>query len=121
MTRVTNFGRKRAYLEAGFATEPTTKSNEQLASEVTADGHLKKKRKRTKEPKADGDDEQKAGSNRPGREAGVEGKEKGSSTRQKMAKITKKREGAKGMYLILPRRRLTVSARCGSQRIQDTH
>lgn len=100
MTRVTNFGRKRKYLEAGFATEPRSTPNEQPAPEVnTADGdHPKKKQKRTKKPRTDGGNEQKQGR---GGEMGVEGKERAPSIGRKKSKITKKRGGAKSVHCIL--------------------
>ena len=103
MTRVTNFGRKRKYLEGGFATELTTTSNEHSVPEVNTAGddqgdsvHPKKKRKRTKKPKVDGGDEQKPGVIEAG-EMGVQSKREGAFAGQKM---TKKRGGSKGGHCI---------------------
>ena len=104
MTRVTNFGRKRKYLEAGFATESTTTSNEGPVPDVnTADddqgdsAHPQKKRKRTKKPKVDGGDEQTPGGIEAGGDIGVQGKGEGPSAGQR---ITKKRGGAKSGHCI---------------------
>ncbi|KIK93433.1 hypothetical protein PAXRUDRAFT_828996 [Paxillus rubicundulus Ve08.2h10] len=70
MTRVTNLGRKRKYVEAGFATEPSSTSCPLPASELKNAGDVsslaqgdaapqKKKRRRTKKPNAaDGDQRQ---------------------------------------------------------------
>lgn len=100
MTRVTNFGRKRKYLEAGFTTEPTSTSNEQPTSKATADGDVrpKKKRKKTKVSKTGDGNEQRPGGISPEGEKGVGGKEKRASTRQK---ITKKRGVAKSVHCVL--------------------
>lgn len=109
MTRVTSFGRKRKYLEAGFATEPTT-SNEHDAFEGNAADddqgdsvHPGKKRKRTKKPKVGGGDEQMPGGIEAGGEAlGVQGIGEGSPAQagQNRATIMKKRGGAKSGYYI---------------------
>lgn len=118
MTRVTNFGRKRKYLEAGFATDLTTTPSEHSASEVKAvdagqgDSVHPKKRKRTKKPKTDGGDEQTPGGIEAEGETGVEiGKGRRPSAGQKKPKITKKRGGEKSgqLYFALRRRRLIVS------------
>lgn len=107
MTRVTNFGRKRKYLEAGFTTELTTTSNEHPASEVnTTNGgradsvHPKKKRKRTKEPKTDGGDEQTSGGIETEGETGVKGKGDGPSAGQKKPKIMKRHGRTKSSHRI---------------------
>jgi len=63
MTRITNFGRKRTYVEAGFnndplegdgVNEPSVGNMEATSKEsnLTADAPPPKKRKRTKKPKA---------------------------------------------------------------------
>ncbi|KAF8557687.1 hypothetical protein OG21DRAFT_234877 [Imleria badia] len=107
MTRVTNFGRKRKYLEAGFATESTA-TNEHPASEGnTVDGdqgdsvHPKKKRKRTKKPKVDCGDEQTPGGIEAGGETvGVRGFDEGERSpagQKKATIITKKRSGVKSV------------------------
>jgi len=65
MTRVTNFGRKRTYLAAGFASEPQESTNVsataasipqelQNAVDIADQPPPKKKRKRTKMSKRDG-------------------------------------------------------------------
>ena len=110
MTRVTSFGRKRKYLEAGFATKSTATSNEHTTFEGdTADDdqgdsvHPKKKRKRTKKPKVGGGDEQMPGGIEAGGEAlGVQGIGEGSPAQagQNRATIMKKRGGAKSGYRI---------------------
>jgi hypothetical protein len=104
MTRVTNFGRKRKYLEAGFVTELTSTANEPSVPEVNTASddqgdsvHPKKKRKRTKKPKVDGGDEQAPGGIEVGGEMGVQTKGEGPSAGQKM---TKKRGGAKSGHCI---------------------
>jgi zinc finger CCHC domain-containing protein 9 len=69
MTRITNFGRKRTYVEAGFNTDPVAESsvNEPSAVEnvevtpkedsMTVDAPPKKKRKRSKKPKPQADED----------------------------------------------------------------
>ena len=98
MTRVTNFGRKRNYLEAGFTTEPTT-SNEHPVSTANDDPgdsvQPKKKRKRTK-TNVDVGDEQTLGGNDARGEVGAQGKGKDPAVGQEGASITKKRGGARG-------------------------
>lgn len=61
MTRITNFGRKRTYLEAGIATEAVESSHNEEGNPVQETGFVnpsdapppKKKRKRTKPSKRD--------------------------------------------------------------------
>lgn len=117
MTRVTNFGRKRKYLEAGFATDSTTTPSEHPASEVNTleggqgDSAHPKKRKRTKKSKRDGGDEQTSGGVEAEGETGVEGKGGGPSAGQKMSKMMKKRGGVKSgqkLYFIIHCGRLIV-------------
>lgn len=64
MTRITNFGRKRTYVEAGFNSEPSQTTGE-IPADVTTTNHktsgtaeslVLKKRKRTKKPKLPEDD-----------------------------------------------------------------
>lgn len=104
MTRITNVGRKRKYLEAGFATETTTTSNEHLVPEVNTDQgdsvHPKKKRKNTKKPKIYGGDEQTPGGIEAERDMSVQGKGEGPSVGRKKVTITKKRGGPKSGHLI---------------------
>jgi hypothetical protein len=66
MTRITNFGRKRTYVEAGFNTDPVVGRSvyyepEAMATSkkdsVTVDAPPKKKRKRTKKPKPQADED----------------------------------------------------------------
>lgn len=99
MTRITNIGRKRKYLEAGFATETTTTSNEHPIPEVNTDQgdslHPKKKRKNTKKPKVDGDDEQMPGGTEAEGDMSVQVRGEGLSAGRKQVRITKKRGGAK--------------------------
>lgn len=110
MTRVTDFGRKRKYLEAGFASEPTSTSNEKpVSGSKTADQDQgdsalpKKKRKDTKEQKTGGIEQVPDGIS-PGGAVDVGGKEKDASIRQKKAKMTKKRGGAKSVHHVIPLR-----------------
>lgn len=95
MTRVTNFGRKRKYLEAGFATDLTTTSTEQPGANTADDDQAdavppKEKRKRTKKPKVDGGDEQTSSGVEAEGEASGQGKREGPSVGQKKATMREK-------------------------------
>ncbi|KAF9241848.1 hypothetical protein BU15DRAFT_73187 [Melanogaster broomeanus] len=101
MTRITNFGRKRNYVEAGFASEPFSTSNQHPTCEPKSVNDVspstqgdstpaKKKRKRTKKPKAVVDDERQPGDSKPAGETSGGGKGEGPSSIPKQANKTNK-------------------------------
>ncbi|KAF8840705.1 hypothetical protein BDN67DRAFT_968147 [Paxillus ammoniavirescens] len=123
MTRVTNLGRKRKYVEAGFATEPSSTSSQHPASELKTVGDVpslaqgdsapaKKKRKRAKKPKATDSDQKQPGDSKPAEETNgpVKG-ERAFSVPKEVKKIKKDRRGktvaVKGYERRTEQRRLT--------------
>ncbi|KAF9227160.1 hypothetical protein BS17DRAFT_450127 [Gyrodon lividus] len=107
MTRITNFGRKRKYVEAGFATEPSSTSNQLPASELKtlddvslpAQGDSlppKKKRKRMKKPKAVDGDQQQPNSSRSAGETDGEDKDKGDGPSSVLKAVKKNKKDRRG-------------------------
>jgi zinc finger CCHC domain-containing protein 9 len=106
MTRVTDLGRKRKYVEAGFATEPSSTSSQLPASELKTVGEVsspaqgdsapaKKKRKRTKKPKATDSDQKQPGDSKPAEETNGEVKGERAFSVPKEVKKSKKDRGGK--------------------------
>ncbi|KAH7888922.1 hypothetical protein F5I97DRAFT_1803135 [Phlebopus sp. FC_14] len=101
MTRVTNFGRKRSYVQAGFATEASSASHEHAASDSQTTVHTSpsgqpepvppKKRRKTK-PKTGKGGEVPSNSTSVAKETTAEDKGEGPSTLRKVKKKKQERK-----------------------------